>query len=154
MVFMAFVDIKYDRITNVSCRDYKEYKDTEVRAYFMKRTSINRYSEKKISQIQAESQVRIELCKRAGGTPITQESHLFRNGKKYPYTKVACVGGICECGLPDCPKHPQNGEHLEPHEIKQRSLGGVMSLENSRMVLRQCHRVLQHSEPMWSKDNG
>lgn len=101
--------------------------------------------------MQAESDIRIELCKRAGGTPVVEHTVLYRKGVSYSYNKVTCLGGKCECGLPDCPVYPQNGEHLEPHEVKQRSLGGVLSMENTIMVLRRCHRILQHSEPMWSK---
>lgn len=116
----------------------------------MKRTRLNRYSLKKIKEMQDESPIRIELCKRAGGIPVTSEATIYRNGEKYSYTKVRCSGGICECGRPDCPKRPQFGECLEPHELVFRSHGGTLSLSNSRMVLRVCHRKLQNNEPMWS----
>jgi len=116
-----------------------------------RKMTINRYSEKRIAELQAEAPIRIELCKRAGGTPITREVQIYHSGQKFTYTKVECAGGKCECGLPDCPKIPRPGEHLEPHELQQRSLGGKLSLENSRMVLRACHRKLQNDEPRWSK---
>ena len=116
----------------------------------MKRTPINRFSIKRIAQLQAEAPVRIALCERAGGKPVTREVQIYRKGQQHTYTRVDCVGGICECGLPDCPKTPRDGENLEPHEKLQRSLGGILSLENTAMVLRRCHRILQNSEPMWS----
>ena len=116
----------------------------------MKRTPINRFSIKRIAQLQAEAPVRIALCERAGGKPVTREVQIYRKGQRHTYTRVDCVGGICECGLPDCPKTPRDGENLEPHEKLQRSLGGILSLENTAMVLRCCHRILQNSEPMWS----
>ncbi len=118
----------------------------------MQRTTLNRYSEKRILELQVESPIRIALCKRAGGIPITREVQIYRNGQKFTYTKVECLGGICECGLPNCPKHPLLGQHLEPHEVKHRSLGGKLSLENTIMVLRGCHRILQRNEPMWSNN--
>lgn len=120
----------------------------------MKRTPINRYSEKKILEMQAEAPIRIALCKRARGTPITREVSIYRNGQKYTYTKVECSGGVCECGLLDCPKHPPYGQHLEPHEIIHRSLGGKLSLQNSRMILRGCHRKLQKNKPIWGQNAG
>ena len=116
----------------------------------MKRSPINRYSEKKIAEMQAEAPIRIELCKRAGGTPVTREVQIYRNGEKYTYTKVECSGGICECGLPDCPKFSLYYQHLEPHELVFRSHGGKLSLQNTRMVLRRCHQILQNNEPKWS----
>jgi len=118
----------------------------------MIRKPLNRYSEKKIAQMQAEAPARIELCKRAGGTPATREVQIYRKGERYTYTKVECIGGICECKLPDCPKIPPYGQHLEPHEKIFRSHGGVLSLENTIMVLRQCHRILQNNEPKWRRD--
>ncbi len=117
----------------------------------MNRKPINRYSEAKIAELQAEAPIRIALCKRAGGTPMTREVQVYRNGEKYTYTKVECIGGICECGLPDCPKHPPYGQHLEPHELTHRSLGGKLSLQNSKMVIRACHNKLQNNSPMWGK---
>lgn len=117
----------------------------------MKRKPIARYSEKRIAELQEEAPIRIALCKRAGGKPLSREVQIYRNGQKYTYVKVECIGGTCECGLPDCPKTPPYGQHLEPHELTFRSHGGKLTIQNSRMVLRQCHRQLQKNEPMWSK---
>ena len=109
----------------------------------MKRSPINRYSIKKIAELQAEAPIRIELCKRAGGTPITKEMQIYRNGQRYPYTKVECHNGICEiCG--------GFGGILEPHENPPRSKGGKVSLSDSKMIHRHCH-IEQHHKPMWSK---
>jgi len=116
----------------------------------MKSTTLNRYSEKRIAELQAEAPIRIALCKRAEGTPVTREVQIYRKGQRYTYTKVECMGGTCECGLPNCPKYPLSGQRLEPHEVVHRSLGGKLSLENSLMVLRNCHRILQNNEPVWS----
>lgn len=116
----------------------------------MKRTRLNKYSLKKIAEKQVEAPIRIELCKRAGGTPRTMEVAIYRKGVKYTYTKVECVGGICECGLPDCPKRPSYGQRLEPHEMVHRSKGGKLSLSNTIMVLRTCHNKLQNNNPKWS----
>lgn len=116
----------------------------------MRRTPLNMYSEKKIAQLQAEAPIRIALCKRAGGKPITREVHIYRNGQKYTYTKVECIGGTCECQLPACPKRLPYPYKLEPHEIQHRSLGGVVNMDNTIMVLRLCHIKLQHNEPIWS----
>ncbi len=116
----------------------------------MKRRPLNRYSEKRIAELQAETPIRIELCKRTGGTPTTREVQIYRNGQRFTYTKVECIGGTCECGRHDCPKYPTYGQHLEPHEKLFRSHGGVVSLESSIMVLRACHRRLQGYEPKWT----
>lgn len=118
----------------------------------MKKTPLNKYSLKKIAQIQGEAPIRVELCKRAGGKPLTREAAIVRKGVKHTYTKVECVGGVCECGLPDCPKYPLYGQHLEPHEQLPRGRGGKLSLQNSIMVLRRCHRILQKNEPIWSSN--
>lgn len=116
----------------------------------MKRTPINRYSLKKIAELQAEAPIRIELCKRAGGKPIAREVQIYRKGQKYTYIKVECIGGICECG---CGKYANtyNGQ-LHPHEKIPRSKGkiGALSLLNSIMVLNSCHQILQNNVPKWS----
>ncbi len=117
----------------------------------MKRKPLNKYSKKKILEMQAEAPIRVELCKRAGGTSSVREVQIYRNGQKYTYPKVECIGGICECGLPNCPKSPPYGQRLEPHEVKHRSLGGKLSLANSIMIIRLCHRILQKNEPIWSR---
>ena len=115
----------------------------------MKRVPLNRYSEKKILEMQEEAPIRVELCKRVGGRPLVREVQVYRNGQKYTYPKVVCISGTCECGLPDCPKQPSYGQYLEPHERLHRSLGGKLSLTNTIMVTRHCHRILQKNEPMW-----
>jgi hypothetical protein len=109
---------------------------------------LNRFSLKKIEQMNAEAPIRIELCKRAGGKPVPREVIVYHSGERYTYTKVECFGGICECGDPDCPKFAgyRNGS-LEPHEKLTRGRGGTLSKENSIMVLRACHRRLQKREP-------
>lgn len=110
----------------------------------MKRTILNRYSEKRIAELQAEAPIRIALCKRAGGTPITREVQIYRNGNKYTYTKVECINGICEiCG--------KRTYMLEPHESPPRSQGTKVSLEYSKMVCRTCHTKAHNNYPMWSK---
>lgn len=114
----------------------------------MNRKPINRYSLKRIAELQAEAPVRVELCKRAGGTPIQREVQIYRKGEKYTYTKVECTNGICECGC------GQRSSLLEPHEDKHRSQGGKLSMSNTIMTTRHCHRRLQKSEPMWSSHNG
>ena len=114
----------------------------------MKRTRISRYSPRKVAQLNAEAPIRIALCRRAGGAPSLRLVQVYSNGDKLEFTKVECVGGTCE----NC-HEPQAG--LEPHEQVTRAQGGCLSLENTVMVCRKCHRLLQHSEPMWSKgDNG
>jgi len=118
----------------------------------VKRSRINTYSLKKIDEKNAEAPIRIDLCKRAGGTPTTREVLIYRNGQKHTFTKVECLGGTCECGHPDCKLIANNyNGMLEPHEKHSRGRGGKLSLKNTIMVLRQCHRRLQRSEPMWSK---
>ena len=114
----------------------------------MKRTPINRFSEKKIAQLNEEAPIRIALCKRAGGTPVTREVQIYRNGDKFTYTKVECHNGICECGC------GQRSYLLDPHEDKNRSQGGKLSMGNTKMVTRSCHHRLQKSSPMWSKKGG
>jgi len=119
----------------------------------MKRSPISRFSEKRIAELQAEAPIRIELCKRAGGSPATREIQIYSKGQHYTYTKVECVGGTCECERPNCPKHPLYYQHLEPHHKKHSSLGGQFTTENIILVTRQCHRILQKNEPMWSRND-
>jgi len=123
----------------------------------LKRTHINTYSLKKIANKNAEAPIRIALCKRAGGTPIVREVQVYHSGQRYTFTKVECLGGKCECGLPDCPQYSNNyNGRLEPHEILSRGRGGKLSLKNTKMVLRKCHRILQNREPKldWIKQGG
>ncbi len=110
----------------------------------MKRTPINRFSLKRIAEINAEAPIRVQLAIRAHGVPVQRQVTVYHSGQAYYYTKVECLGGICEkCGKP--------AAGLEPHEKVFRSQGGVLSLENTIMVHRHCHRVEQTNEPMWSK---
>lgn len=111
----------------------------------MKRTPLNRYSEQRIAKLQAETPIRIDLCKRAGGTPITREVQIYRNGQKYTYIKVECSWGTCElCGKPTY--------RLEPHESPPRSQGTPISLEHSKMICRPCHIKAHRSYPIWSRE--
>lgn len=110
----------------------------------MQRKPLNRYSERRIAELQAEAPIRIELCRRAGGTPTTREVQIYRNGQRYTYTKVECHNGICEiCG--------RFGRVIEPHEDPLRSKGGKVSLVDSKMVHRHCYAD-QHSKPIWSSN--
>jgi len=105
--------------------------------------ALNRYSLKKIAEMQAEAPIRMELCKRAGGTPVTTEVQIYRNGQRYTYTKVECKSGVCEiCGKPTY--------QLEPHESPPRSKGTTVSMKFSKMVCRNCHIKAHNNYPKWS----
>ncbi|MDD4876417.1 MAG: hypothetical protein PHQ86_04715 [Dehalococcoidales bacterium] len=117
----------------------------------MKRTRMNNYSLKKIDEKNAEAPIRIALCKRAGGTPITREVQVYHSGQRHTFTKVECLGGTCECGCGQRADNYTGG--LSPHEKHSRGQGGKLSLENSIMVLNSCHSRLQRNEPMWSKND-
>lgn len=109
----------------------------------------NKYSLKKIDEINAEAPIRIALCYRAGGRPLIYMQKYRRNdGKVYTIKRVRCVGGKCECGCKK-PANAING-NLEPHEQLTRGRGGKLSLRNTKMVLRECHRKLQNREPRLS----
>ncbi len=110
----------------------------------MKKTRLSRYSPQKIAQLNEEAPIRVALCERAGGIPMQRTVQIYSNGSKLEFIKVECLGGTCE----NC-HQPQGG--LEPHEDRHRSQGGKLTLENSKMVCRSCHRKLQKSEPQWSK---
>jgi hypothetical protein len=110
----------------------------------MKKSRLNHYSPLKVDQLNAEVPDRIALCLRAGGTPMQRLVSVYSHGQTFTFTKVECLGGVCE----SC-HQPQSG--LEPHETKLRSQGGQVSLANSIMVCRNCHRKLQHNEPIWSR---
>lgn len=110
----------------------------------MKRSPINHYSLKKITEIQSETPNRISLCQRARGKPITQTAYLYRKGQKYPYTKVICTDGICEICGKQCSK-------LEPHEDPPKSKGAVVNLQFSKMACRECHVLTHNNYPKWSK---
>jgi hypothetical protein len=114
----------------------------------MKRTRLNQYSLKRIVSLNAETPIRIALCERAGGIPVSRQVKVYHNGDKYSVTKVVCVGGKCECGQARCKIYANNANgQLEPHENPPRSKGTKVSLEHSIMVLRACHRRLQGREP-------
>lgn len=116
----------------------------------MKRTRPNKYSLKKIEQLNEEASIRIALAKRAGGTPVEKLQKVKRNdGSIHTIRRIFCVGGVCEL----CGKPAKRGEILEPHELIKRSAGGRVSLENSRMCHRTCHPV---SKPRldWIPDSG
>lgn len=125
----------------------------------MKRTPLKRYtplkakrglngkSPAKICQLQAEAPIRIALCQRAGGQPKLILHTPVISGKEYQWWQVICIGGKCEnCG--------KSCDALEPHEFKHRSLGGKLSIFNSKMVCRACHETLQNNRPIWSKNNA
>jgi len=123
----------------------------------MAKSHLNTYSLKKITEKNAEAPIRIALCKRARGEPATREVQVYHSGQRYTFTKVECMGGKCECNLPDCPRYANNyNGRLEPHEMLTRGHGGKLSLENTKMVLRRCHRILQNREPKldWIKQGG
>lgn len=107
----------------------------------------NKYSLKKIQQLNDEFNIRIKLCLRAGGKPYRYIQKYQRNdGSIHDIRRVICTNGKCECGC---------GERgiLEPHEKIRRSAGGSLSLRNSIMVLRKCHRRLDGRNPKWSNIN-
>jgi len=110
----------------------------------MKRTPLSRYSPRKVAQLNAEAPTRIALCRRAGGESLTRQVQVYTNGDKLEFTKVECFDGICE----EC-HQPQH--RLDPHEKVFRSLMGELSMSNTIMVCKPCHRKLQRSEPMWSR---
>jgi len=113
----------------------------------LKRKSINRYSLKKIAELNAEAPIRRALCYRAHGIPIETVEVVYRNGTKHTINRVKCINGRCECGF--C-----GGEFspiLHPHEKHSRGRGGKLSMENSLMVSDSHHAVLQNNLPKWSK---
>ncbi len=110
--------------------------------------NLHTLSERKIAELNWEVEARKSLCYRAGGIPILRVSTVYLKGVPFKLTTVKCQGGTCECGC----NRPANW--LEPHEKVNRGRGGQLSLENTLMVTRQCHRRLQHSEPMWATEAG
>ena len=114
----------------------------------MKQSPINRYSLKRIQQLNDEVPERIALCRRASGTPILRKVTIYRKGIGHPVTIVECTYGICECG---CGKlFPR----IYPHEEPFKSHGGKVSLKDSRMVSPEHHRKLQNNDPVWSRKGG
>lgn len=105
----------------------------------------NIYSLKKIEKMNNEVQVRRDLAVRCGGRPVEITRNVYHSGKPYNVTKVFCIGGTCECG---CGQKVAGDEcRLHPHEKLWRGRGGVVSLENSVMVLNSCHEKLQNRSP-------
>jgi hypothetical protein len=106
--------------------------------------SLNRMSLHRIIKLNNEVETRIELCKRAGGRPDLKTRPIkLNNGSEINLTTVTCRNGTCEeCG--------RFSPVLECHEDHPRSLGGKVSLENSRELCPNCHRKKKGS-PMWSK---
>lgn len=97
--------------------------------YGLKRSPLNKLSDKKRTGLKAEMETRTKLCKRAGG--IWVKSNNLVGGY--------CKGGFCECGC----GRPANYEGLHPHEEEHRGLGGKLSLENSLMLRNDCHAIKQ-----------
>lgn len=104
--------------------------------------AINKYSLKKIGRLNAEVPARIALCIRCGGKPSQYDEKVKHNGVTNIIHRVKCVGGRCEI----CHQPAGKGEVLEPHELPKRSAGGKVSLKDSKMCHRRCHRN-QHSKP-------
>jgi hypothetical protein len=95
----------------------------------------NKYSLKKINQINAEAPIRKSLARRAHGTAIEYIERYRRNdGKIFKIHRVRCVNGICECGC------NRPGRVLDPHEKHSRGRGGLLTLLNTIMFRRDCHR--------------
>lgn len=114
----------------------------------MKRSKpLNKYSLKMIKKLNNEAPIRIKLCKRAHGTPIEYKEKFCRNdGTIHIIKRVRCINGVCECGC------GQFGLILEPHETPRRSNGGKVSMKQSKMVRRDCHRRIDGRSPMWSNN--
>jgi len=100
----------------------------------LKRIPLKQVSKKKITKLESELEIRIELCKRAGG-----EWH-----KDSSIVGGHCEFGVCECGCGRPPNDWQSGYRLEPHELIHRGVGGKLSMDNTIMVRRDCHNILQH----------
>ena len=95
----------------------------------------NKYSLKKINQINTEAPIRKALARRAHGTAIEYTERYRRNdGKVYKIHRVRCVNGICECGC------TRPGRVLDLHEKHSRGRGGLLTFLNTIMVRRDCHR--------------
>ena len=111
------------------------------------RKPLKHISERRVRQLNSEVITRIALCKRCGGVPVQKSSRINFGWGFMELNTIICVGGACEiCG------QPAGDEHMSPHEDPPRSTGGKVSLEDSRMCHWACHRKVQKSEPVWSKD--
>lgn len=117
----------------------------------MKRTRPNHYSLKRIEKLNSEVQVRKQLAERCGGKPVVMPKRVYHNNKRYILNLVFCLGGTCECGCGE--KVAWDDCRLHPHEKLWRGRGGIISLENSIMVLNSCHEKLQNRSPrlQWIK---
>ena len=106
----------------------------------------NRMSIHKLIEVNGQEEVRIELCKRAGGEPIVKVGfRKLSNHEDIVTHIVQCHNGTCEeCG--------QFG-NLEPHEDPPRSMGGKVSMEQSTMLCRICHNK-KKGQPIWSQEVG
>ena len=104
----------------------------------------NKYSLKKIAQINAEAPIRVKLAYRAHGIPIEHVEVYRRNdGTRHTIRRVRCINGRCEkCG--------EFNHYLDYHEKHSRGRGGVLSMENSIVICRKCHKILQNREPRLS----
>lgn len=105
---------------------------------------INKYSLKKIAELNAETSIRRALCYRAYGIPIEYVEVVYRKGIKHTINRVRCQNGVCECGC---------GEFspvLKPHELVSRAYGGKLSMTNSIMVKDNHHAILQNNLPKWA----
>lgn len=112
----------------------------------LKQKPINRYSLKKIEELNAEAPIRRALCYRAHGIPIETVEVVYRNGTRHMVNRVRCINGRCEhCG--------EFSPILHPHEIVSRAHGGKLTMRNSIMVSDNHHTKLQNNELHWSKDN-
>ena len=117
----------------------------------MKRSRPNHYSLKRIEKLNSEVEVRKQLAERCGGNPIVMRRYVKHNKESYLLATVYCMGGTCECGCGV--KVPYYECRLHPHEKLWRGRGGIVSLENSIMVLNSCHEKLQNRSPrlQWLK---
>lgn len=106
---------------------------------------LNKYSLKKIAELNAEAPIRRKLCYRAHGIPVEHIEVVYRDGVKYTINRVRCINGQCECGCGEF------ANLLHPHENRSRARGGKLSLENSIMVKTRHHDILQNNLPKWSE---
>jgi len=104
---------------------------------------LNRYSLKRVAELNAELPVREKLCHQADGVPFYYDTVATVSGKHVLIKHLACLHGICQkCGR----RMPQ----VDPHEEPFRSHGGKVSLKDSKMWCRDC-QATRHGNPMWSK---
>lgn len=98
----------------------------------MKRTRLNRYSEKKVDELNDQVNIRVRMCLLADGNPQQSMRRIrFNNGKEKVLWTVLCTDGICqECG--------KRVSFIEPHEDPLRSRGGKVG-KDSKMICRSCH---------------